>query len=281
MTRLRLTVAYDGTAFSGWQLQAPGRGRTVQGCLEEALARLCGVPVRVIGAGRTDAGVHALAQTAHVDVPDSRAGLPWQRAVNALLPKDVTVIAVTPVAPDFHARFDARGKTYAYTLWTEPTFLLPWRRPYVWDVGRDTPLDTASMEAAAREFVGEHDFAAFRNTGSSVASTVRRVIAVDDAPGTCPQETAWRFTATGFLKQMVRNMMGALVMVGRGRLTPDDIRRILSGGDRSQAPATAPASGLCLLRVAYTAPEACIETAAHEVVEEASGGQRVSPFGIP
>jgi tRNA pseudouridine38-40 synthase len=251
MTRLRLTVAYDGTHFCGWQLQAPGLGRTVQGCLEEALARLCGGPVRVHGAGRTDAGVHALAQTAHVDVPDDRLDLPWQRALTALLPRDVAVIQVTPAAPDFHARFWARGKTYAYTLWTRPDYLLPWRRPYVWNVGRHGPLDTAAMDAAARLLVGEHDFAAFRNAGSSVAGTVRRVTAVTRHPGPDGLETVWRFSAPGFLKQMVRNMMGALVAVGHGRITPEAIGRLLAGGARAQAPATAPASGLCLERVHY------------------------------
>jgi len=249
MARLRLVVAYDGTDFSGWQLQA--RDRTVQGCLEEALGRLCACPVRVIGAGRTDAGVHALGQTAHADVPDALAGRPWQRALNALLPKDVCVTAAALAAPDFHARFSARGKIYAYTLWTEPTFLLPWRRPYVWDVGRQDGLDAAAMTAAAREFVGEHDFAAFRNAGSPVKGTVRQVLALEAGPGLSPRETVWRFTATGFLKQMVRNMMGALVEVGRGRLTPDDIRRLLDAGDRRLGPATAPAAGLCLERVLY------------------------------
>ena len=251
MARLRLTVAYDGTALNGWQLQAPGLGRTVQGCLEEALARLCGEPVRVIGAGRTDSGVHALAQTAHADVPDARTDLPWQKALNALLPRDVSVVAVTPAPPDFHARFSARGKTYVYTLWTEPGYILPWRRGYVWDVGRFGPLDVAAMAAAARELVGEHDFAAFQNAGSSVATTVRRLYAVSRETGTCPQETAWRFEGSGFLKQMVRNLIGTLVAVGRGRLTPEAVGRLVASGERSLAPATAPASGLCLVRVAY------------------------------
>lgn len=251
MPRLRLTVAYDGTAFSGWQLQA--RDRTVQGCLEEALGKLCGGPVRVIGAGRTDAGVHALAQTAHADIPDALTGRPWQRALNALLPDDVSVTAATLVDREFHARFSARGKIYAYTLWTEPGYIFPWRRPYVWNVGRDAGLDGAAMETAAALLVGEHDFAAFRNTGSSVRGTVRRVLSVSATPGTLPQEIVWRFAATGFLKQMVRNMMGALVEVGRGRLAPQAMTELLARGDRTLAPATAPAAGLCLEQVLYDA----------------------------
>jgi tRNA pseudouridine38-40 synthase len=251
MARLRLTVAYDGTHFCGWQLQAPGLGRTVQGCLEAALARLCGTPVRVHGAGRTDAGVHALAQTAHVDVPDERLSLPWQRALSALLPPDIAVTRVVPAASDFHARFAARGKTYAYTLWTRSDYILPWRRPYVWHVGRQGALDAAAMDAAARLLVGEHDFAAFQNAGSAVAGTVRLLTSVTSRPGASPEETVWRFTATGFLKQMVRNLMGALVAVGRGKLSPQALAELLAHGNRTRAPATAPASGLCLERVHY------------------------------
>lgn len=251
MPRLRLTVAYDGTDFCGWQLQAPGLGRTVQGCLEEALGTLCGGAVRVHGAGRTDAGVHALAQTAHVDVPEAKAGLPWQRALSALLPPDIAVVAVQPVPADFHARFSARGKTYAYTLWTGRHHILPWRRAYVWNVGRHGDLDVAAMDAAAALLVGEHDFAAFQNAGSVVAGTVRTLTRLVRQPGTCPEETVWRFSGTGFLKQMVRNLMGALVAVGRGKLTPRELADLLAGGRRELAPSTAPASGLCLERVHY------------------------------
>ncbi|UJX42076.1 tRNA pseudouridine(38-40) synthase TruA [Desulfovibrio sp. JY] len=251
MTRVRLTVAYDGTQFAGWQLQAPGMGRTVQGCLEEALARLCGGAVRVHGAGRTDAGVHAVAQVAHVDVPDARAGLPWQRALNALLPDDVSVVDASVVPPDFHARFSASGKIYQYTLWTRPGSILPWRRPYVWDVGRFSPLDVAAMDACAALFAGYHDFAAFQNAGSSVKTTTRLVHGVSRLPQTNPDEMVWRFHAEGFLKQMVRNLMGALVAVGSGKVSPEDIRSVLTLGQRRLAPRTAPAGGLCLIAVEY------------------------------
>ena len=250
MTRLRLTLAYDGTAFAGWQLQPAAQGRTIQGCLEEALARLCGGPARLHGAGRTDAGVHALAQTAHVDVPEARCCLPWQKALNALLPRDVRVTDVTVVPPDFHARFDAAGKVYAYSLWTEPGYVLPWRAGYVWDVGRYAPLDVAAMDACAALFAGYHDFAAFQNAGSDVKTTTRLVHGVTREPGQGP-ETVWVFRAEGFLKQMVRNLMGALVAVGRGSMTVEGVRAILAGGDRRQAPPTAPAQGLCLRAVLY------------------------------
>ena len=251
MARLRLTLAYDGTRFSGWQLQAPGKGRTVQGCLEEALAVLCGGAVRVTGAGRTDAGVHAMAQVAHADVPDARAGLPWQRALNALLPDDVSVVDAGLAEADFHARFSATGKIYHYTLWTRPGSILPWRRPYVWDVGRFAPLDVAAMDACAALFAGFHDFAAFQNAGSAVATTSRLVHGVTRLAAAHPDEMVWRFHAEGFLKQMVRNLMGALVEVGRGRAAPEDIGAILAKGERRLAPRTAPAGGLCLIAVEY------------------------------
>ena len=254
MARLRLTLAYDGTDFAGWQIQAAGGGRTVQGCLEEALATLCGRAVRVHGAGRTDSGVHALAQVAHADVPEHRAGLPWGKALPALLPKDVAVTEARLVAPDFHSRFDATGKEYRYTLWTRPGYVLPWRRPYVWDVGRYGALDVAAMEACAGLFVGEHDFAAFQNAGTDVHSTVRRVWDVSRLQGTGPDETVWRFHGEGFLKQMVRNLMGALVAVGRGKATPEGVAAVLEAGDRRRAPGTAPAQGLCLHTVEYGPP---------------------------
>ncbi len=253
MPRLRLTVAYDGSGFAGWQLQAPGMGRSVQGCLEEALTRLCGEPVRVHGSGRTDAGVHALAQVAHVDVPANRAAIPWVRALNAMLPDDVAVTDAAVAADDFHARFDAVGKVYHYTLWTRPGHVLPWRRPYVWDVGRFGPLDEAAMDACAAVFAGFHDFAAFQNAGSEVATTSRLLHVVARLPREVPDETVWRFHGEGFLKQMVRNLMGTLVAVGRGKLSVADVRSILTMGQRTRAPATAPARGLCLHAVEYGA----------------------------
>jgi tRNA pseudouridine38-40 synthase len=253
MPRLRLTLAYDGTDFAGWQLQAADKGRTVQGCLEESLAILCGEPVRIFGAGRTDSGVHAKAQVAHVDVPESRADRPWRKALNALLPRDISVVDAAIVPDAFHARFDAVGKVYVYTLWVEPGYVLPWRRPYVWDVGRFAPLDVAAMQACAALFVGYHDFAAFQNAGSEVKTSTRLVHAVELVPGDPATEMAWRFRAEGFLKQMVRNLMGALVAVGRGKVSLEDIRSVLMNRQRRLAPATAPAQGLCLYTVEYGA----------------------------
>ncbi|GAB6058457.1 tRNA pseudouridine(38-40) synthase TruA [Desulfonatronum parangueonense] len=246
--RLKLQLAYVGTDFHGWQLQ--DGTRTVQGCLEEAFAQLAGRAVRVHGAGRTDAGVHALGQVAHVLVPAERANLPWHRALNALLPPDVCVVGVQTVPDSFHARFDAVRKTYSYTLWTEPAYILPQRRAFVWPVGC---LDTDAMVQAAKHLVGRRDWAAFQNQGTPVRSTVRTVLDVHPERGVRQHETVWFFSADGFLKQMVRNMMGCLVMVGKGKLSPAQVDAILQQGSRASAPATAPARGLCLEQVEYPA----------------------------
>lgn len=246
LIRLKFQVAYIGTEFHGWQLQ--NGARTVQGCLETALEKLAGRPVRVHGAGRTDAGVHALGQVAHVDVSASRRDLPWQRALNALLPHDVTIVHLEQAPDTFHARFDAIRKTYSYTLWHEPRWLLPQRGAYVWQVGG---MNLEAMALVAQMLVGRRDWSAFQNQGTPVRSPVRTLLDIHCKAGTYPQERVWLFTADGFLKQMVRNLMGCLVMVGKGRLTADQVLALLGQGRRESAPATAPARGLCLERVDY------------------------------
>ncbi len=251
MPRLKLTLAYDGTDFCGWQLQRGSSQRTVQQALERALGEICARPVRVHGAGRTDSGVHALGQVAHCDVPASRVGVPWVRALGARLPADVSVLAAETVDEDFHARFSALGKTYTYSLWPEGRYHIPQRRNFAWATG---PLDEAAMDAAALRMTGTRDFRCFQNAGTPVRSTVRTVAAVVRGPGVFPGETDWRFCADGFLKQMVRNMVGLLVAVGQGRFRPDDVEAIIAGRERAVAFATAPARGLCLTRVHYDPP---------------------------
>jgi len=243
LVRLKLVLAYQGTDFAGWQYQPEGRGRSVQACLEEALSHLAGAPVRAVGASRTDSGVHALHQVAHADVPAARALLPWRRALNALLPRDVAVLTAEAAPPDFHARFDATAKTYAYTLWLEPHFLLPQRRPFAWNTG---PLDLVAMDQAARAFTGVHDFAAFQNAGTPVADTVREIHSIERHPGPTPHEAVWRVRGEGFLKQMVRNIVGCLVLAGKGKANAETVRFLLETKNRALAPATAPAWGLCL-----------------------------------
>jgi tRNA pseudouridine38-40 synthase len=204
--------------------------------------------VRIHGAGRTDAGVHALGQVAHFDAPPSRAGVPWRRALNSLLASDVCVTRAREVRPDFHARYHALAKTYAYVMWLEPGFVLPQRAPFVWATG---PLDPGLMRRAARAFLGTHDFAAFQNTGTDIADTVRTVTGLDAHPGHHECELVWRVTAEGFLKQMVRNIVGCLIQAGKGKVTAADVRYLLKRGDRTLAPATAPPQGLTLETVRY------------------------------
>ncbi|MEW5774136.1 MAG: tRNA pseudouridine(38-40) synthase TruA [Thermodesulfobacteriota bacterium] len=251
MPRLKLTVAYDGAGFSGWQVQARRSGpseRTVQGVLEAVVAPMLGRPARITGAGRTDAGVHALGQVCHFDVPAEKLGLPWQRALNAQLPEDVSVLAVARVDSSFSARFSATDKTYAYTLWPFRDFRIPQRRGYAWACG---PVDRDAMRAAADLLTGEHDFKSFQNTGTRVASTVRTLTDISWSPGLFPGEAVWRFTADGFLKQMVRNLMGLLVWVGQGKFTPGQARDIMESRSRNIHYPTAPAHGLCLEEVRY------------------------------
>lgn len=251
MSRLKLTLAYKGTRFAGWQVQEHPQQehpRTVQGCLEDALQRILGEHRRVQGAGRTDAGVHALGQVAHMDVPDNKAHIAWQAALNHHLPNDLVVVDAAQVADTFHARYDAVSKTYGYCLWLERSYVLPQRSHYVWAVGS---LDLKAMEQAMEILLGEHDFACFQNKGSDVASTVRTLLDLKMEPSSRFPEITLRFTASGFLKQMVRNLTGCLVAIGWGKLQPRDIHALLEQKDRSLAPATAPACGLTLERVLY------------------------------
>ncbi|HKI81698.1 MAG TPA: tRNA pseudouridine(38-40) synthase TruA [Pseudodesulfovibrio sp.] len=246
MTRIRLIVAYEGTEFCGWQVQPSVR--TVQGELERALGIILRREIRVHGSGRTDSGVHALGQAVHFDVPDERPDFPWRRSLNAILPRDVRVLDAEPVADDFHARYGAASKTYEYSLWHERGFCLPQRRRFVWSCG---PMDFARMEDAAEVLMGEHDFSAFQNVGTDVGSTVRTVSDITRHAGVTAHESVWRFTADGFLKQMVRNLVGCLVACGRGKLDTGAARDILESGDRTLAPATVPPQGLTLVRVEY------------------------------
>lgn len=262
---LKLTVSYDGTRLVGWQRQA--EGDSVQGLLEEALVRLEGSAVTVHGAGRTDAGVHALGQVASVDLTCDLSPEVIRRALNAVLPPEVRVLAVTQPEPGFHARFSSRSKTYRYLLRNGP-FAGSFEHRYVWHVPE--LLDVAAMQAAAQALVGEHDFAAFQSTGGAPGSTVRIILRADVfassatwlAPIRQPHEgpdldapesrlVVFEVTGTGFLRRMVRALAGSLVEVGRGRYPPEWLSALLAGGTRADAGATAPAHGLFLVRVDY------------------------------
>lgn len=246
MPRLKVTLSYDGTDFVGWQLQK--NGRSVQGVLEQAVERIVGEPVRVHGSGRTDSGVHARGQVAHFDIPEHRLNVPWRRALNSILPPDVSVVMAEQVHDDFHSRFQSLSKTYSYTLWVEPAFVDPMRRRYVWDCG---PVDIPAMEQAAAELCGRHDFTSFQNAGTEIKTTVRTISDFRVQQGHTGYELVWLVTADGFLKQMVRNLVGLLVAVGRGKADHENVRSLLDERDRTLAPGTAPARGLCLERVVY------------------------------
>jgi tRNA pseudouridine38-40 synthase len=244
--QLRLTIEYEGTAYQGWQIQ-PG-GPTVQEILERALATALREPVRVRGAGRTDAGVHACGQVAAVRVgrvPTDLVRL--QKSLNALTPPDVSVREIAVVDDAFDPRRDARSRLYEYRILNALAPSPFWRR-HAWHV--PDRLDTRAMDDAARRLVGEHDFAAFRGADAEpVRSTVRRVL--ESTVSSSPPLILYRVEATAFLKHMVRNIVGTLVEIGGGERRPDAMTDVLAGRDRTQAGATAPAHGLVLVTVRY------------------------------
>ena len=254
MRTLRLTIAYDGTVFVGFQRQAVGL-TSIQGLLEDELAKLEGAPVIVHGAGRTDAGVHALAQVASATVTFTLDVAAIRRALNVNLPPTLRVLEVEDAPEGFHARFHARGKTYRYQI-ANTQVVHPLVTPFVWQV--PDRLDVAAMQRAAALLVGEHDFATFQSAGATVHSTVRTITTSTLTPqqfatgGLNLQDLlVYEVSGTGFLRHMVRAIAGTLVEVGRGQRAWDSIPALLAGRNRHAAGPTAPAAGLFLVRVDY------------------------------
>lgn len=244
MRTLKLTLAYDGTRFVGWQRQSAGE--SIQGLLEDALTRFEGAPVTVNGAGRTDAGVHALGQVASVRLTSTHDAATLVRGLNAQLPDDIRILTVEEQDERFHARFSARSKTYRYQILNAPIGS-PFQRAYVWHLAE--PLALGPMRRAAALLVGTHDFAAFRSAGRDVSTTIRTVTRSGwyETSGTLNYEIA----GDGFLRHMVRAVVGTLVEIGRGWRQPEDMAALLDGGTRAQAGATAPPHGLFLVSVDY------------------------------
>lgn len=249
--RIAAIIEYDGSDFSGWQIQ-PSDGRrevrTVQGAVERALSAVANETVRVTVAGRTDAGVHACAQVIHFDTHAQRAPHAWVRGSNSNLPNDVAVLWAGEVSPEFHARFSATGRRYRYVILNRsvrPTFL---RRRVTWEY---RPLDAGRMQAGARHLVGVHDFSSYRAVECQAKSPVRELRALDVRR--CGEVVVIDAIANAFLHHMVRNIAGVLLDIGAGEREPDWAREVLEARDRTVGGITAPPEGLYLAAIEYPA----------------------------
>ena len=241
---IKLTVEYDGTNYHGWQIQP--RGETIQSVLEKAVSTFLGTPTRITGAGRTDAGVHALGQVANFSSAREFDRHRIQRGLNALTPDDITIKAVEIVPDSFDARRDGRSRIYEYRLLNRPA-PSPFYLTTAWHV--HDPLDTEAMRDAIRCLEGEHDFSSFRAAGCDAAHPVRKVYRTSlDRRGDL---LVFTVEATAFLRHMVRNVVGTFIEVGRGLRTSQSFTELLEARDRTKAGPTAPAHGLFLVEVKY------------------------------
>lgn len=241
----KLTIEYDGTAYHGWQRQA--RDRTIQGEIEKAIATMTGQKVSLIGSGRTDAGVHALGQTANFHCHTRLSPETLRRGLDALLDDDIAIRECCLVPDGFHARFDVKSKRYHYHIRNQPIFAAIGRH-YFWQVRKR--LDLGAMQKAVVAIRGRHDFKAFEGAGSPRAHTVREVTRAQ-LSGSAVGEMRFAIEADGFLRFMVRNIVGTLVEIGLGKGDPEDMAIILASKDRNLAGATAPPQGLFLMQVNY------------------------------
>jgi len=251
--KLALLVEYDGTRYHGFQRQSPEREPSVQGVLEAAVARISQQSVPVIGAGRTDSGVHASGQVAHVQVESRLTPTDWQRALNAVLPGDVAIRKVARVADDFHARYSALSRSYRYSV-LQDRWPSPLRERFMYRVSE--PLDVVALDGACATLVGEHDFRAFGRSprDSKTAgqhSTVRLMLVASCRSDAGSDLVFFDFTANGFLTGMVRRLVGTLLLVGRRQLDVVGFAQILESKNEAHPGASVPACGLCLTRVDY------------------------------
>jgi tRNA pseudouridine38-40 synthase len=246
--KFKLTIAYDGTHYAGWQVQKIGLG--VQQKVEEALQKIFPSVKRVHSSSRTDTGVHALGMVVHVEIPEEEFNMPMAKlglAINANLPEDIRVMAAVRCSDNFHARFHARGKQYRYYVWNHFA-MNPLLRTQAWHVGR--PLNLAAMRDAAKLFLGKHDFKSFAaNRNYEMESTVRTIQRLDIKKS--GNLITFIIEADGFLYKMCRGIAGTLVYVGQGKIAVRDVKQILAAKDRGAAGMTAPAHGLVLWKVFY------------------------------
>lgn len=244
MRTIKLIIEYEGTQYAGWQVQP--NGLSVQEVLEEVLSKVLKEKVRISSSGRTDAGVHAQGMVAAFRTEKTIPVRAFSDGLNSLLPPDIAVREAEEVSSAFNPRRDAKGKHYRYTI-LNATRRSPLNRLATWRVG--CKLDEEAMARAARHFIGERDFAAFRASNCAAKTTVRRIYGID-----IRREGDFLIidvTGSGFLKNMVRIIVGTLVAVGKGCMSPDDITPLLESGDRNRAGSTAPPQGLCLMEVFY------------------------------
>lgn len=247
MRNMKMAIQYDGTEYHGWQVQ--NRDVTIQGTLIAALTRMLnGYPVKVTGASRTDAGVHAIGQVANFRIPDEIAIRceAFYNGLNSLLPDDMIITNVQEVQPEFHARFDARGKTYCYQMVNRDSAYMYHQR-FAWHLRH--PLNIQAMRRAAKYLIGCHDYASFQASSCSAETSTRTIFAIHIVSR--KQLIRIFIKANAYLHHMVRNIVGTLVDVGTGKMTPEKIVTILEGKNRTLAGVTAPAHGLFLLKVHY------------------------------
>lgn len=247
MKRIALGIEYNGSQFNGYQLQSAGT-RTVQGELEKALSRVADEPIRLTCAGRTDTGVHATGQVVHFDAPVARELKAWMLGGNTNLPRDISIHWVRQVSDDFSARFSAISRSYRYILYNRKVRSAVFQHNVSWSFEQ---LDSDAMNRAAQKLVGEHDFSAFRSSQCQAKHAVREMQAI--AVKRKADYVILDIKANAFLHHMVRNIMGTLMVIGRGEQPVEWIQQVLQGKDRKKAGMTAPAAGLYLINVEYPA----------------------------
>ena len=242
--RIKMTIEYDGTRYAGWQRQTNGIG--VQQVVEEAIEKATGKKTVIYAAGRTDAGVHALGQVVHFDTDTTIPPEKISYALNSFLPDDIRIVSSQATDNEFHARFGAKAKTYVYTFYNAEHASALYRNLNAHARG---DIDIETMKRAAKQIVGTHDFASFCASGSEVETTVRTVYSLEI--NNEPPFISLEITGSGFLYNMVRIIAGVLLDVGRGRLSSEDVEKIIAAKDRRKASATAPACGLVLKQIYY------------------------------